>query len=273
MEAIETICDVSINGETVQIEITGTGPTVLLLHGWSMDRRMWRPQIAALSKTYRVVAVDRRGFGKSSAPPDLDKEPEDINALLDFLDCDDCALVGMSQGGRIALRFAHKYPEKLWGLVLQGAPLDGFPPPDNDKELIPISLYSSLVSTGETVQMKKLWREHPLMQCEDPSSQSLIEKILDEYEARDLLAQKENSGSPSPSLAPVLDTIKVPTLIINGERDTDWLLQVANALDHGLPNSEYLVISGAGHFSNLSHPGEFNEAVLSFLRSCQKEKS
>ena len=82
---------------------------MLLLHGWSLDRRAWAPQIP-LAERHRLVLIDRRGFGRSAAPPDLAAETLDLLALCERLELDRPILVGMSQGGRIALHAAFKAP-------------------------------------------------------------------------------------------------------------------------------------------------------------------
>ena len=256
---------------TICYEERGNGPALLFLHGWTLDQRLWQPQLKAFSGQYRVITIDRRGFGNSTAPPDLDCEPEDILRLLDHLKISRCALVGMSQGGRIALRFARRHPEKLSGLVLQSAPLDDFLPPPRKEERIPLNHYAELVRTGNLEEMKRLWAGHPIMHGEKGSVGKLIAEILADYQGRDLLAPRKPPTSSTPPLAGELDRIATPTLIINGERDTDWLKLVGRVLAYGLPGARRLVIEGAGHFANLSHAEDYNRALLSFFMKCLKK--
>ncbi len=265
MTAALNIVDMPVDGEIIKLEIRGEGPTVIFLHGWSLDRRMWHPQVKALTKNYRVVLLDRRGFGESSAPPDLEREVKDILAIQQELNITSSALIGMSQGGRIALRFAHQFPEKLWALSLISAPLDGFTIPPTKEDTIPIELYRSLAKSGDIDKMRRLWSQHPIMHCDDKAVSSLIEEMLKDYEARDLMDIKDHGPCQIPQIAQSLGEIKIPTLIINGEFDTKWRCLVGKTLDYGLHNSRRKIISDAGHLCNLSHSTQVNSALLDFL--------
>ncbi len=251
--------DVSLFDGVVRVEMAGTGPAILLLHGWTLDRRMWRPQLAALAARYRVISVDRRGFGESSAPPDLDRELHDVRAILHALQLDRCALVGMSQGGRIAQRFAHTHGDLLWALVLQSAPLDA---PAVTAE-IPLADYQALVRSGRLDEMRAAWRAHPLLQFPASADRSLLDAMLDAYDGRDLLAHTQPAASaPAARLA----AIETPTLVLTGEFDPDLRQQAADTLHRILPHAVRAILPGAGHLANLSHPDAFNALLLAFLQ-------
>jgi len=116
-------------------EVTGRGRPVILIHGWAVDRRMWALQVPALKRRFKVITFDRRGFGQSTCPAGLEQELDDLDALLDHFKLDQAALVGMSQGGRLAMRYAATRPNRVTALVLQGAPLDGLSPPAFDPSI------------------------------------------------------------------------------------------------------------------------------------------
>lgn len=240
-----------------------TGPLVVLVHGWTLDSRMWAPQVAALSTRHRVVTFDRRGFGRATAPPDLDREPEDLLAILDALDAPTCGLVGMSQGGRVSLRFAHAHADRVQALVLHSAPLDGFRPATKPEEAIPVLRYREMVAAGQIAQMRADWAAHPIMSHDGGPLPDPLPAILADYDGRDLLA-------PSPAanrfdMAAVLAEIQPPSLVLTGSHDTRWLNLVADALAYGLPHAERVTIDGAGHMANLSHPEAYNRIVGGFL--------
>ncbi len=100
--------------------VAGDGPAVVLIHGWALSLREWDDQIAALSPHYRVVAFDRRGYGRSSGSADVSADPGDIRALLDTLRIRSAVLVGHSAGAEVAIRFAAAMPERVDALVLYG---------------------------------------------------------------------------------------------------------------------------------------------------------
>jgi pimeloyl-ACP methyl ester carboxylesterase len=160
-------------------------------------------------------------------------------------------LLGMSQGGRIALHFALAHPEAVAGLVLQGPPLDGFLPGPSESEAIPLADYAALVRAGRLDEMKARWAAHPLMEGRTDA--------LGGYEGRDLLAGE----APLPPIAGRLGEIAAPTLVVTGDGDTAWRQLVGDALAYGIPDARRARIAG-GHLCNLSHPAAFNALVESF---------
>lgn len=234
------------------VETWGAGAALLLLHGWALDRRVWAPQ-RPLADRFRLIALDRRGFGGSTAPPDLAAEVSDLLAVREALGLGPIILVGMSQGARTALQFALRYPDHVAGLVLQGAPLDGFQPGPRGEDSIPLWTYRTLLHDDRLAEMKALWRDHPLMRGAD------VGDILDSYDGRDLLGPE----GPAAPLAGALGDIEAPALVLTGEEDVPWRQLVGDALAYGLPNARRERIGG-GHLCNLSRPAAYNALVASF---------
>ena len=100
----------------------GEGMPVVFIHGWSVDLDVWEPQSAALAHSMRVIRLDRRGFGLSGGTPSLEADCGDLRELLDRLQLRQAVLVGASQGARVALAFALRFPERVTGIVLDGPP-------------------------------------------------------------------------------------------------------------------------------------------------------
>ena len=116
---------VATNGTFLNVEVTGDGPIVLLLHGFTRDSRAWAPVMPAL-EGYRAVRVDLIGHGKSDAPEDaarysMEHAVDDLLALMHHLHVEQYALVGYSLGGRVGLHLATAAPERLWALVIESA--------------------------------------------------------------------------------------------------------------------------------------------------------
>jgi pimeloyl-ACP methyl ester carboxylesterase len=259
--ALSTTHKVAVPGGSILVETVGDGPPLLLLHGWALDRRIWRAQSEELGGKFQVVTLDRRGFGRSTAPPGLEQELDDIAAVREALGLGPTLLVGMSQGGRIALHYARRYPEHLTGLVLQGAPLDGFCPEPKGEDAIPIDHYAALACSGALDQVKALWAAHPLMTVASVQARTEIECILRDFEARDLIL-----GAPHalPPIADALDEIPLPALIVTGKLDTPWRRLVGDALAYGLPGGTRAMIPGAPHLCNLTHCHAFNRLLVGF---------
>jgi pimeloyl-ACP methyl ester carboxylesterase len=254
--------EIGVRGGRISFDCVGNGTPLVLLHGWALDRRAWTPQIEALAARFRLIVPDRRGFGASSAPPGLAAETGDILTILRRLDIDRAVLLGMSQGGRIALRFAVTHPDRVSGLVLQGAPLDGFAPEPRREDAIPVSSYRALARAGRMAEVRSLWRAHPLMRCAAPAVRRLLDQLLADYEGRDLLHPGPDNVA---SLANLLADVAVPALVVTGEHDTPWRQLVGDALAYGLPHSRRIRVTGAGHLCNLSHADSYNALVADFV--------
>src|SRR3954452_25405155 len=101
------------------VERSGSGPVVALAHGFTLDHRMWQPQLEAFSKSHTVIRYDMRGFGRSSMPlPGAEySQARNLAMLLDRLGIARTALIGLSYGGWVALEFALLFPERVSALV------------------------------------------------------------------------------------------------------------------------------------------------------------
>lgn len=238
-----------------------TAPALLLLHGWTLDHRMWAPQFAAFATSRLLLAPDRRGFGASSAPPDLTREADDAIALLDRFEQPSAVIVGMSQAGRVALDFALRFGARVSGLVLQGAPANGVTPGPEESETIAIVEYAALARAGRLEEMKRRWREHPLMRTTMPGARAAAELMLEDYDGRDLNAANYlRDAEPQ-----ILARIAAPALVITGERDTPWRRRAGDGLARALPNAARTEIASAGHLCNLDQPEAFNRTLADFI--------
>jgi len=257
--------DVPIDGGTLPVMDRGSGAPLVLLHGWSLDHRIWDFQIEDFSKDFRVLAPDRRGFGANRTRPDLSKEVSDLDALLDHYGYSSIYLLGMSQGGRIALRYAAARPSRVRALILHGAPLDGFQPPAHVEEAVPFSDYRRLAQSDQMDALRAAWRQHKLMDLPPGRTEleARITEILASYRGDDLRTPYATQAAPN--LAARLFEIAVSTLIVIGAEDTRWLHLVAHALEYGLPHSRKETIKGGGHLVNMISPRAYNASVRNFL--------
>src|SRR5689334_19941744 len=107
-----------VNHTRLYYEVAGSGPPLVLIHGFDLDTRMWDDQFEVFAQHYRVVRYDVRGFGKSARPTEPYAHEEDLKALLDYLGIAQAHIVGMSMGGGIAIDFTLTYPEMTRTLIL-----------------------------------------------------------------------------------------------------------------------------------------------------------
>ena len=269
---------IEIRGARLRVRTAGAGPAVLLVHGWALDLDMWTPQFAALAGRYRLIAFDRRGFGLSSGTPGIEEDLSDIYELLATLAVEHVAIVGMSQGARVALRWAIESPATTTSLVLDGPPRDLLATGRQQGE-ITLATYRELVRNAGIDAFRKEWLEHPLMHLHthDTRTRTLVREMVERYPGHDLLASDAPVERPAgfPGCAPCgravlgqvgdLDRLEVPVLIVNGEYDSDTRIGAGAELARALPQARLAVIPGAGHLSNLDNPHAYNKVLGEFL--------
>ena len=249
------VIDVAVEGGALRVETLGAGPPLLFVHGWTLDRRVWAPQAEAFAQDYQVVAFDRRGFGDSTAPADLAREPDDLLRIADRLALERIALVAMSQGARPALAFAIRHPDRVCALALQGAPLPG-----DRSEALPAAEMAALVRTGDLGGMRRLWRAHPMMRLEGAAANAHLDAIVADYAARDLL----DPVGELPLAVEDLARIEAPVIAITGGAEPEARRRAADRLAEATRGTR-VDIPGASHLCNLCHADAYNEALAAFL--------
>ena len=257
---------IDVNGGRLFLQHEGEGAPLLLVHGWTLDRRMFEPQISRLSKFFHAISYDRRGFGRSQAPPDLQLELDDLDRIADALSLGTIHLLGMSQGARLALRYAVTRPQRLRSLLLQGAVVDGLPTGGYENEQVPLAEYAELVRNGRLDEMHRRWLAHPLMSMQPghESVQRLVNEILADYTGADLLDFSPDSYAFSQDVPGKLALLHAPTLILTGATETRRLRAQARKLLEIIPDCREVVFEHSGHLSNLTEPDSYNEEVIRF---------
>lgn len=256
----------------IAYEIHGrdSGPTLLLLHGFTLDRRMWWPQVEALAPHFRVVSYDARGFGASSLPgPERFSHAEDAAALCEHLGLTQVIAVGHSIGAHQMLELALTRPDLVCGfaaLALSG--LSSVPFSDDLK-----ALFAALDTTARSAGVasaKALWAASGWFATarETRETAALLDRILDDYSGWHWL----NDSRPraiQPAAATRLAELKVPALVITGERDLPYNRQIHEVLAAGLSDVQALLLPDVGHLPNLEAPARVNAALLALGARCQ----
>jgi pimeloyl-ACP methyl ester carboxylesterase len=236
---------------------------------------MWDPQIAALSRHFRVIRYDRRGFGRSTGSEDISWDAADLNALLDSLGVGAVHVVGMSQGGRVALQFARSYPSRISSLVLQGTPPpDGFGLPWSGADRPRFEEWGALAQREGLEAFKRAWSAHPMMAIPagHPDARKRLAAMLAEYKGGRLLHPAPPSGPAAAITMVDLPRIDVPTLVLAGETELPFLQIVARALAYYIPNARLSIIAGGGHLVNLVEPGRYSAAIIEFLSTVDRAR-
>ncbi|HZF27356.1 MAG TPA: alpha/beta hydrolase [Steroidobacteraceae bacterium] len=243
----------------------GQGSVLILIHGWTLDLEMWQPQALELSRSYRVISYDRRGFGLSSGLPSLAEDCVDLEALTDHLQIGSAVVVGMSQGARVALDFALRLPQRVAALILDGPPNPADAMDGSVDEEVPRTRYRELIRTQGLEAFRKEWQRHPFarLHTAEPQTRELLEQMLASYPARDL---REPPTQSAPGItADALESLRRPVLVLNGEFDTDTRKHIGVVLSHALPFATRELVPRAGHLANLDNPHVYNDLIRQFL--------
>ena len=260
---------VDVHGGRLQLHTSGSGSPILLLHGWPLDHRIFEPQVRYLEQFLRVIAFDRRGFGRSEAPPDLRRELDDIDRILKAVSVENVHLLGMSQGARIALRYAVTRPERIRSLILQAPVIDGFVLDHPESERIPMEEFAALARASQLDEVRKRWLAHPMMAL-GAGNERLhkdIEEIMDDYQGKDLLEYSPNSHTFPHDVLAELSRFDRPCLILTGGQETATRREHARRLRESLPHAREIVFRHSGHLSNLLEAEAYNRQVAAFCAS------
>jgi pimeloyl-ACP methyl ester carboxylesterase len=252
---------------TLAGEVGGSGPPLLLIHGWALDRRMWAQQRRAFRGHFTTVSYDRRGFGQSTCAAGFEQEVDDIDAILHALQIPQAALLGMSQGGRVALRYALARPAAVSALILHGAPFEPTAPPMGDAAHLPVRDYAALLEGGQLSAVHAALAAHPLMHVPEGQARARasIARMIEGYRGEDLLLQPNPAGAGYSDVRDRLSAITVPTLVLTGDTETPWLVTAADRLAAALPQATRAVVRGGGHMINMTAPRAYNRAVIAWL--------
>jgi 3-oxoadipate enol-lactonase len=256
---------VEVGGGRFCYEVAGRGEPVVLVHGFSLDRRMWDDQWNVLADRYRVMRYDARGFGRSSPP---ERSPyanyEDLRLLIDCLGLQHPHLVGLSMGGGIVLDFAIAYPNELRSLTVIDSIVGGYTGWSQG--------FRRGLGYGETARHQGLqaaieaWLTHPFFEAarQQPSVAARLRQIVGEYGGWQWLHEGSQQELQSPAVER-LDSIAVPTLVLVGERDVEDFRLLAELLASNIPGAGLHVVPGVGHMANMEAPDDVNRLLLAFL--------
>src|SRR5439155_1074430 len=156
-------------------EVSGTGEAVVLIHAFSVDRRMWDPQVAALENRFRVIRYDLRGHGKSASPSAPYANHDDLRSVLDALGVNRATLIGLSAGAEVATDFALAYPDRVARLIVASPGLSGYVPPP----LTWTQPVFQAAGAGDAEGAAKLWADTPIMALKnDLSAASTVRDLV-----------------------------------------------------------------------------------------------
>ena len=253
------------NGIELHYTVEGEGPWMTLSHSLACDSSMWDPQMALLTKRFKVLRFDTRGHGQSDAPDadyTLDQMADDVHGLLTGLGITKTHWMGLSMGGMIGQAYALKHPGMFASMVL--ADTTSRRPPN------------AAAMWGERMQIARTKGMEGLVEP------TLARWFTDAYRPAhpDVMAKigKVIRNTPGAGYAGCcaaiaqidfterLKEIKCPVLVLVGDQDHGTPVAMSEQIRDNLPGAKMQVIANASHISNVEQADVFNQAIDTFLK-------
>jgi pimeloyl-ACP methyl ester carboxylesterase len=256
---------VEVDGLQIAYERVGSGPALVLLHGYVGDgATTWRRQLDGLSDEFTVVAWDAPGAGRSADPPErfgLDHYADCLAGFLERSGLDSARVAGLSFGGILALALQRRHSARSSALILASAYAGwaGSLPPDVVEQRLrqALALADGMPEAFVDALLPTMFSKTMPRETVDDFRVS-----MQAFHPRGFRAMARASAE---DVRDVLPHIDVPTLLVYGDRDVRAPLTVAEALQAAISDSRLVVLPDAGHLCNIEAPDEFNVAVRDFL--------
>ncbi|WP_410538101.1 alpha/beta fold hydrolase [Streptomyces sp. KL2] len=242
------------------------GTALVLLHSSVCDRRMWDPQWAPLAGAgHRTVRCDFRGHGGTPAATAPHRDADDVLALLDTLGIGRAALVASSYGGRVALEFAARWPDRVTAMALL---CPGMPGHEPGPELAAFDAREeALFEAGDLAAAVEL---NVATWLGPDAGEAVREKVrrMQRHAFEVQTAAEEERGEIGELPEPALDlsAITAPVLAVSGAHDLADFRTIAARLARLLPRARHLELPWAGHLPSLERPQETTALLTDFLR-------
>jgi YbgC/YbaW family acyl-CoA thioester hydrolase len=249
------------------VEVRGEGVPVLFVHGFPLDRTLWRHQLAALSRVKRI-AFDLRGVGGSSAPTAADgyalgRYADDVVAVLDALGIRAAVVCGLSLGGYIAFELLRRHPERVRALVLADtkADADGAEAKRARDELAAVAERQGAAAVVEQLLPRLV---SPTTLATQPEVVAQVREMAERWSVASLTGALR-AMRDRPDSTETLRAVRVPTLVFGGQDDAIAPPRVTKAIAALVPGAQYHVIPAAGHLAPLEQPLATGRVLADFL--------
>lgn len=256
-----------LNGTTLAYGDRGNGLPLLLIHGFPLCRKMWRPQAEALSRAgCRVITPDLRGFGESGVPSgavSMDTYADDVVALMDHLGIDKGVVGGMSMGGYVLLNLLERYPDRVAAPIFIVTKAGN----DDDAGRARRTALAEACRTQGILPVAEAFRDILFAPETVGANPGLVDEVFGWMRATapagaagGLIAMRERKDC-----VPLLGSFSQPALVIGADEDRAIPVENARIIAEGLPDAELCILHGGGHMVNLEQPEGVNGAILEFL--------
>ncbi len=256
---------VALDRAELEVEASGRGPAVLALHGFTGTARTWAPLAAALRDQRRVLAPDLLGHGRSSAPADparyaLERQADDLSALLAALDAVPADVVGYSMGARLALVLALRHPSVVRGLILESPSAGIHDATERARRRAADDVLAGQLEREGLASFVEAWEAQSLFASQSALTDDVRSRLRAErlsHDPRGLAASLRGAGQGV--MRPLHDRLAAvgcPVLVIAGVLDPVGS-ERARLVAEGLPAAVLEIVDGAGHAPHLEQPEAF----------------
>ena len=263
---------VSVNDAKIFYQVTGNGEPVLCVHAGFMDHTMWDGQVAAFTNAgFKVITIDLPGHAKSTNADSTLRVPDYINAVLQKLDINKVSLVGLSLGGTTVTDYALEYPERVKKLILVSSGVTGIETVVTVDDMIKnygSELRTALDKYGADSAAEvftRYWADG--MRSKEQTDPAVRNYVY----TTSALSIKQHGWKhwarfQEMSAIEYLGTLKMPVLIIYGDKDLKLMADAAVILDEKIQSSRKIEIKNVAHMLNMEAPDEFNRIAIDFLK-------
>jgi pimeloyl-ACP methyl ester carboxylesterase len=255
---------VQINNIGINYILSGSGPAILFVHGYTDSSKFWAPQVEFFSRRHTAIAVDLRGHGQSDAPAGDYSIPDfsaDIFSFLQKLNIKRTWVLGHSMGGMIAQQFYTEYPEYVEGLILCSTASSGRAMKDAGG-FDCLDAIEEIKQDGFEASARNAAR---YLFARTASAEVINFAISEELKTSREAALGAPRGMWDWSVEGKLSTISIPTLIIVGDQDQATPLSCSEALNRAIVKSQLRIIENCGHMIPVEKPHELSVVVRDFL--------
>ncbi len=259
---------VSVRGLALAVDVQGDGLPVLFVHGFPLDRKIWRELIAALTRSRRI-APDLRGMGLSEgAPPySMADYADDLAALLDALRAPQAVVCGLSMGGYVAFELLRRHRDRVRAVILMNTRAE----PDDAAGKAARDAMVSLVEREGPGALAEVIVPQLLAPANLAAMSGVVQRL------RAMIATNPAAGivgalramRDRPDARPLLPRIDVPALVIAGREDQLMPASASRALADAIPGAQLTQIAHAGHLTPLEQPVATSRVIAEFLESLE----
>jgi len=259
-----------INGAQIHYVSVGTGTPMLLLHGYPLSGELFaRNRDALASAGYRVITIDHRGYGMSTAPAgepgSLETYAKDALAVMDSLKIPKAIIGGMSMGGPITFEMYREAPERFVGMIL----IDTLA---NPAGIVEQNIWRGMAQKATMYGPQSL---APELLKDMLTGQTRMNRPGDAKVLTQIVSQASVAGDVAgamvlanrPDSVPTLKTIRVPTLILEGLEDTVYPPEFSMKMQQNIPNAKLVIIPGAAHAAIYEKASAVNVAIINWART------